>query len=447
MKKLLTLVLALPLLAACSTQAKPAASPAPYAGFAAQMKIVNENIATYESVSETADYQAGKVHEVKDAQGLRAAIDVIESHTLSDAQTKTFAAAMKKLPQEYQDLTKAYSVKVDGKTVSAKYFKLTNIDNQKFSLSLDMAQYPEVKSVSFKTWTSLEGQDDLANRVTSYNAAKKQWTSTFVLRDGNWDGTVLDFEADITTDQGKNVKLASSEDPNIPVASLTQLVDHRGNTKNAPENSIPAFDAVKYWGTETDTMLTKDGQWVIMHDATVNRMTNGKGDVSSYTLAELRKLVLNSQGKTVANKAELVVPTFKQYLQICSEKGITPVIEIKTDAATDADFVTLAKDVASLDMSRKMFAISFYSDMLAKFSAAFPGTNTMLLVGSITPANIATAKAISINSGLDPNYLSVTAAQVQEMHAAGLWVGVNTVPKADWAKMRAMGVDSITTND
>ena len=62
---------------------------------------------------------------------------------------------------------------------------------------------------------------------------------------------------------------------------------HRGNWKEFPENSIPAIQSCIGTGidiVEIDVQRTKDGAYILMHDAKIDRTTNGKGKVSDYTL-------------------------------------------------------------------------------------------------------------------------------------------------------------------
>ena len=68
---------------------------------------------------------------------------------------------------------------------------------------------------------------------------------------------------------------------------------HRGASAVAPENTWAAFEGAVHEGaayTETDIRRTADGQLVILHDATVDRTTNGRGPVSAMTLASLGEL-------------------------------------------------------------------------------------------------------------------------------------------------------------
>ncbi|HGF8182654.1 TPA: glycerophosphodiester phosphodiesterase family protein, partial [Enterococcus faecium] len=61
-------------------------------------------------------------------------------------------------------------------------------------------------------------------------------------------------------------------------------IAHRGNNSTAPENSIVAFENVyRHQAIETDIQLTSDNRWVVMHDETVDRTTNGTGKISDMT--------------------------------------------------------------------------------------------------------------------------------------------------------------------
>jgi len=71
------------------------------------------------------------------------------------------------------------------------------------------------------------------------------------------------------------------------------VVAHRGASAARPEHTLAAYDlALKEGadGVECDVRLTRDGHLVCLHDADVRRTTDGKGKVSDFTLAELRRL-------------------------------------------------------------------------------------------------------------------------------------------------------------
>ncbi|MDZ4403392.1 glycerophosphodiester phosphodiesterase family protein [Prosthecobacter sp.] len=105
-----------------------------------------------------------------------------------------------------------------------------------------------------------------------------------------------------------------AEDIKMPSRGLCA---HRGAMSTHPENTIPALEEAIRLGAhmiEFDIQLTKDGALVLMHDATIDRTTNGKGKVSDHTLAELKALDAGSKmGKKFAGTR---IPTFEEALAV-----------------------------------------------------------------------------------------------------------------------------------
>jgi len=95
---------------------------------------------------------------------------------------------------------------------------------------------------------------------------------------------------------------------------------HRGNWREFPENSIPAIQSCIGTGidiVEIDVQRTKDGAYILMHDAKIDRTTNGKGKVSDYTLKELQRFKLRGKGDTLS---EYRIPTLDTILKITKDK-------------------------------------------------------------------------------------------------------------------------------
>jgi glycerophosphoryl diester phosphodiesterase len=104
----------------------------------------------------------------------------------------------------------------------------------------------------------------------------------------------------------------------------TWLCAHRCITGDAaiPENSIAALNRCIALGNvvnlvEIDPRITKDGVMVVMHDPTVNRTTNGTGDVSDLTYEQVKKLRLKLPNGTVTNDS---VPSFRDFLLAAKDK-------------------------------------------------------------------------------------------------------------------------------
>lgn len=103
------------------------------------------------------------------------------------------------------------------------------------------------------------------------------------------------------------------------------VIAHRGDWRNAPENSIPGLKSCIAMGVdvmEIDLKKTKDGHLIVMHDNTIDRSTNGKGKPGDYTLAEIKKFQLkNGLGRPTNN----TIPTFKEFMLAARGKIIVEV--------------------------------------------------------------------------------------------------------------------------
>ena len=107
---------------------------------------------------------------------------------------------------------------------------------------------------------------------------------------------------------------------NNPKSKRVLVVAHRGDWRNAPENSLQAFQNCIDMGVdmiELDLHMSKDSVLFLMHDNTVDRTTNGHGKVSDLTAAELKKLRLKA-GHGVVTRHE--IPTFEEALNLCKGK-------------------------------------------------------------------------------------------------------------------------------
>ncbi len=108
------------------------------------------------------------------------------------------------------------------------------------------------------------------------------------------------------------------------------VMAHRGNNVLFPENTLLAFQQAIDEGAdiiETDLHLTKDNVIVCIHDATVDRTTNGTGAVAELTLAEIKSL---SASYDRPEHLEQTVPTLEEFLTIIPQDTLIA-LELKTD--------------------------------------------------------------------------------------------------------------------
>jgi glycerophosphoryl diester phosphodiesterase len=104
---------------------------------------------------------------------------------------------------------------------------------------------------------------------------------------------------------------------------------HRGASGYAPENTLVAFQKaidLNADGIELDVQMTKDGQLVIIHDETVNRVSDGEGWVKDYTYEEIKKLNVN---KEFPEYGAVTIPTLEEVYHLMQNTGMVINVELK----------------------------------------------------------------------------------------------------------------------
>ena len=236
------------------------------------------------------------------------------------------------------------------------------------------------------------------------------------------------------------------------------IIAHRGGAGLAPENTLGAFDnALKLGGVdmlECDVHLSKDGELIIMHDPNVSTTTDGNGQISELTFAEIKKL--NDAAKFADKKwSPQVVPTLGEVLDLVKGKvGIQ--IEIK-NTATGGRYPGIEKQVIDLinarGMANDVIVISFDFPTLKEVKAI----NSRIKTGALVRADwfMLRSPEKSVSDAIDPtgaDYLMPTASPVNQQivdaaHARGIKMGVWTVDtQAEMKRYAGFGIDAITTN-
>jgi glycerophosphoryl diester phosphodiesterase len=214
---------------------------------------------------------------------------------------------------------------------------------------------------------------------------------------------------------------------------------HRGEHLQHPENSLPAIQAAIDAGVdyvELDVRTSSDGYLVLMHDPTVDRMTNGKGAIRSMTLAEIRKLDLGARfpGKF----PDLQVPTFDEALELCKGK-IGVYVDTKSAAPKD-----LVAAIERHDMGDHVMFWSEHVNFLKQIAELRPSWK--LLPEAFNPDHTRELMTIFHPQmlGFDQrDFNSGTIAAAHEVHA-GIFVDLNS--PQDWDDGIAAGVAGIQTD-
>jgi len=142
-----------------------------------------------------------------------------------------------------------------------------------------------------------------------------------------------------------------SKTPHPVLAGAPLLIAHRGGRGLKPENTLAAFlDAAELWRAdmiELDVRATADGHCVVIHDATVDRTTNGTGPVADMSLAEIQELDAGyrftaDNGKTFPFRGQGIrVPTIEEVFAAVPSIRLT--VESKTAAAQTPLFRAIAQ--------------------------------------------------------------------------------------------------------
>ncbi|MDR9402931.1 MAG: glycerophosphodiester phosphodiesterase family protein [Halothece sp. Uz-M2-17] len=109
-----------------------------------------------------------------------------------------------------------------------------------------------------------------------------------------------------------------------------QLIAHRGYSAIAPENTLASFQAAleqPIIGVEFDVHLSRDGIPVVIHDATVERTTNGQGNIAAKTLTELQSLDAGSWFDP--SFSQETIPRLDEVLELFSASSVYLYIELK----------------------------------------------------------------------------------------------------------------------
>ena len=211
-------------------------------------------------------------------------------------------------------------------------------------------------------------------------------------------------------------------------------IGHRAARAYEPENTLRSFKKALELGVdavELDVRRTKDGEIVVIHDAEVDRTTDGKGLVSELTLKEIKQLVTEKGEK---------IPTLDEALNFLDKK-VTILIELKETG--------LEKKVLSLihekGLEKNMIIVSLHEEALRKVRELNEEVETGLIyVRHKNP--IKAALELKANYLL-PLYRFTHTANVQKAHENGLKVIVWTINKQEEvAEYVKKGVDGIASD-
>lgn len=229
------------------------------------------------------------------------------------------------------------------------------------------------------------------------------------------------------------------------------LLAHRGDLAHAPENTLPAFEqAIRKGadGVELDAKLTADGHVVVIHDSTVDRTTDGKGKVASFTLEAIRALDAGAwfDKKFAGAKVPLLEEVFET---VGKDKLIN--IEL-TNYATPRDGLTLkvCELIRKHNNQAQIIFSSFFASNLKIAAQTLPQVPRGLLALPGLPGLWARSFGFMFGDyqALHPHLSNVSREQIQRAHRLKRRVhGWTANAPEDVRRLKDWDADGIFTDD
>lgn len=224
-----------------------------------------------------------------------------------------------------------------------------------------------------------------------------------------------------------------------------KAVAHRGAQAEAPENSYPAIHWAKYNGfdcIEIDVARTSDGQFYLMHDATVDRTTDGTGTIATMTASQVNALLIDA-GVNADKYTSNRVPKFKDALNLIKQLGLEPMIEVKF-AYNEAHLDSFMNIVKSLDVAYNSTFISFDFNTLKYLSDKY--NVKAIWSTTLNSQNITTCAESGLYGIMFP-HTQATQALIDEAHNNKLTtVAWNITTPEHTTTLRGYGVDYVLLN-
>ena len=255
------------------------------------------------------------------------------------------------------------------------------------------------------------------------------------------NGSTVSFDDVAVTPLGKESFIRR------PGAPLTVWA-HRGASSATPENTAASDEVARRAGAEwieNDVQPTADGVPVILHDATVDRTTDGTGPVRSKTTAQLAALDAGSWFAPAFTAQR--VPTLAQQLDGLKTRGGNLLLEVKGTHTRD-QVARIVQEVRAKGMTNRVFVQSFEVEHLRWMRELAPELPLGLLRSTLDPDPVAIAKDLGL-SAYNPSDAAFQTRPgiVADLHAAGVAINIWTVDDANrWNALEKAGVDGIITN-
>ncbi|MBQ7404344.1 MAG: glycerophosphodiester phosphodiesterase [Lentisphaeria bacterium] len=238
---------------------------------------------------------------------------------------------------------------------------------------------------------------------------------------------------------------------------MVQWISHRGESADAPENTLPAFKLAMERdtdGMETDIHLTADNVLICCHDADTLRTCQGESYIIEETNWDVLKKLDASSSRS--GFGEVRLPLFSETLKYLG-KGKVYYVEIKENDLRVMDAMIREVDAAGVEREQ-IVMISFHADVVKAYKEKYPEMKALWLYSFGSEADKSyrekTEDVLRIAKETNADGVDIWIAPseispefVQKFHDAGLLFAVWTIDQYVLAKRWAdAGADAITSN-
>ncbi len=223
-----------------------------------------------------------------------------------------------------------------------------------------------------------------------------------------------------------------------------KICAHRGASAYAPENTMPAFELAarqKADSIEIDVHLTKDDIIVVSHDGSIDRCSDGHGDICGMTYSELKRY---NFAALYPKYGFVGIPTVADVYAMAARTGLRVNVEIKGGIGRIEPL--LAAVARDMNMGDRVYYCSFDLRALVNIKREDPLCSTGLLFDN-APNDVLQVCLQNRIDAVHPWRGALTEADMRSYHSAGLIVRPWVVDeREEMLELMHCGADELITN-